>query len=197
MPDAAAKPETLRRAALLDAAIGVFARFGYRKTSMDEVARAAGVSRQGLYLYFATKDELFRATVSHALSGQLSAAVIALANESRPIEERVVAAFVEWAGRYVGALGPDTSDLSEASGILARSILSEFEERFEQALANAIEASPLASIYSSVDLSAAQLARTLNAAARGFKLSSASRQGFVDDITVTVQILCTRNRDME
>ena len=39
-----------RREALLEAAVGVFARYGFRKTSMDEVARAAGVSRQGLYL---------------------------------------------------------------------------------------------------------------------------------------------------
>jgi AcrR family transcriptional regulator len=197
MPDTAAKPEPSRRAAPLDAALGVFARFGYRKTSMDEVARAAGISRQGLYLSFATKEELFRATVLHALSGQLNAAVQALADQRRPIEERLVAALDEWVGRYVGALGPDTGDLIEASGILARSIVSEHEERFEQALADAIEASSLVSVYSSAGLSAAQLARTLHAAARGFKLSCASRQGFVDEVTVTVRILCTRDRDIE
>lgn len=197
MPDAAAKPELPRRTALLDAALAVFARFGYRKTSMDEVARAAGISRQGLYLSFATKEELFRATVVHALTGQLKAAVRALADETRPIEQRLVAALEEWVGRYVGALGPDTADLIEASGILARSIVSEREERFEQAVADAIEASPLVSIYSSAGLSAAQLARTLHAAARGFKLSCASRQGFVDEVTVTVRILCTRERDIE
>ena len=47
-------PETdTRQEAVLEAAVGVFARYGFRKTSMDEVARAAGVSRQGLYLQFA------------------------------------------------------------------------------------------------------------------------------------------------
>jgi AcrR family transcriptional regulator len=34
-----------RRAALLAAAAEVFARYGYRKASMDDVARAAGLSR--------------------------------------------------------------------------------------------------------------------------------------------------------
>jgi AcrR family transcriptional regulator len=47
-----------RRRALLDAALAVFSRYGYQKTSMDEVARSAQLSRQGLYLHFATKEEL-------------------------------------------------------------------------------------------------------------------------------------------
>ncbi|MEJ1972949.1 MAG: helix-turn-helix domain-containing protein [Lacunisphaera sp.] len=64
VPAPAAEP---RRTALLEAALGVFARFGYRKTSMDEVARAAQISRQGLYLHFANKEELFRATVQQAV----------------------------------------------------------------------------------------------------------------------------------
>ena len=66
-----------RREALLEAAVGVFARYGFRKTSMDEVARAAGVSRQGLYLQFADKEELFRKAVEFRLNHQLSAAIIA------------------------------------------------------------------------------------------------------------------------
>jgi len=65
--------------AVLDAAVAVFARFGFRKASMDEVARAAGVSRQGLYLQFANKEELFRKTLEHSLNNQLNAAVAALA----------------------------------------------------------------------------------------------------------------------
>jgi AcrR family transcriptional regulator len=52
-----------RRAALLAAAAEVFARYGYRKASMDDVARAAGLSRQGLYLHYPTKDALFKAAV--------------------------------------------------------------------------------------------------------------------------------------
>ena len=67
-----------RQLAVLDAAVGVFARYGYRKASMDEVARAAGMSRQGLYLQFANKEELFRKALKHSLNSQLTAAVAAL-----------------------------------------------------------------------------------------------------------------------
>ena len=48
-----------RHESLLQAAFGVFLRYGYKKTSMDDLARAAGLSRQGLYLHFANKDALF------------------------------------------------------------------------------------------------------------------------------------------
>ncbi len=46
--------EPARRESILQAAVGVFLRYGYKKTSMDDLARAAGLSRQGLYLHFAT-----------------------------------------------------------------------------------------------------------------------------------------------
>ena len=51
-----------RRSRLLEAALGVFLRYGYKKTSMDEVARAADLSRQGLYLHFATKGAVTLST---------------------------------------------------------------------------------------------------------------------------------------
>ncbi|KJF68561.1 TetR family transcriptional regulator [Rhizobium nepotum 39/7] len=48
-------------AQILDAALPVFVRFGFRKTSMADIARAAGISRASLYLSFNSKEELFRA----------------------------------------------------------------------------------------------------------------------------------------
>jgi len=50
-----------RRESILDAAMGCFARYGFRRTSMDEVAGEAGISRAALYLYFPNKEALFRA----------------------------------------------------------------------------------------------------------------------------------------
>src|ERR1700693_764032 len=112
-----------RREALLEAAVGVFARYGFRKTSMDEVARAAGVSRQGLYLQFADKEALFRQAVTYKLSTQLRAARAELSKDRAPLETRLVAACDEWAGRYVGFSGADAADLMCASTSLAGSTL--------------------------------------------------------------------------
>jgi AcrR family transcriptional regulator len=91
-----------RQSALLEAAVGVFARYGFRKTSMEEVAHAAGVSRQGLYLQFANKEELFRKALEHSLNSQLNAAIAALAVREESLEARIIAACDAWSGRFVG-----------------------------------------------------------------------------------------------
>ncbi|KZL20771.1 DNA-binding transcriptional repressor AcrR [Pseudovibrio axinellae] len=44
-------------------ALGVFAQYGFRKTSVDDVANAVGLSRQSLYKKFGTKEELFQTIV--------------------------------------------------------------------------------------------------------------------------------------
>ena len=51
------------RAALLEGALHEFSAFGYRRSSMESVARRAGVSRATLYLHWSGKEELFRALV--------------------------------------------------------------------------------------------------------------------------------------
>jgi AcrR family transcriptional regulator len=47
---------------ILEAAIRTFLRYGARKTSMNDIAKAAGVSRQTLYDLFGGKEELIRAS---------------------------------------------------------------------------------------------------------------------------------------
>jgi AcrR family transcriptional regulator len=178
-----------KASALLDAAVGVFARFGFRKTSMDDVARAAGVSRQGLYLSFANKEELFRRAVAHALSGQLAAACTALARADS-LESRLIAASVEWSGRFIGALSADASDLMCASTALAGATLAEYEWQFEEALANAISASPTADCCAAAGLEIADLARALHATARGLKHSCKTREDFVKGMTAAVRMIC-------
>jgi TetR/AcrR family fatty acid metabolism transcriptional regulator len=50
-----------RREDILSAAMGVFARHGYRQTTIDQIADAAGISKGAVYLSFATKEDLFYA----------------------------------------------------------------------------------------------------------------------------------------
>jgi AcrR family transcriptional regulator len=184
------EPIDARQLAVLDAAVAVFARFGYRKASMDEVARAAGVSRQGLYLQFANKEELFRKTLEHSLDNQLNAAVAALARQDG-LEARLIAACDAWSGRFVGSLGSDAADLMCASTSLAGTTLTHYEAEFELALTRAIADSPLNGFCTTAGLCPADLARTLHATARGLKQSSASREEFVKGMTVAARMFCT------
>jgi AcrR family transcriptional regulator len=65
--------------AVLDAAARLFLRHGFRKSSMDEIAREAGVSKPTLYAYFADKETLFAAVCDHVGQAMLAAANAALA----------------------------------------------------------------------------------------------------------------------
>lgn len=170
--------------------MAVFARYGFRKASMDEVARAAGVSRQGLYLQFANKEELFRRALEHSLNSQLTAALAALARTGEGLEARLIAACDAWSGRFVGALGADATDLMCASTSLAGTTLSRYESQFEAAVARAIADSPLEGYCAERDLCPKELARTLHATARGLKQSCLSREEFVKGMTVAARMFC-------
>jgi len=55
--------ETIYRTALI-----VFAEFGFQKTTMADVAGRLGMTKGNLYLYVRDKKDLYRKTVSHALT---------------------------------------------------------------------------------------------------------------------------------
>lgn len=60
-----------RRTAIREAAVTLFARNGFDGTSTAEVARAAGVSQATVFVYFPTKEDLFRAAVLEPLAPSL------------------------------------------------------------------------------------------------------------------------------
>jgi AcrR family transcriptional regulator len=49
-----------------------FWKFGFKKTSVDDLAAAAGISKQGLYLHFSSKEEVFLAGLQKYLDDCLS-----------------------------------------------------------------------------------------------------------------------------
>lgn len=48
-----------RREMILEAARGRFQRFGFSKTTMEEIATDAGISKGTIYLYFPAKEDIF------------------------------------------------------------------------------------------------------------------------------------------
>jgi AcrR family transcriptional regulator len=103
--------ESTRQAHVLEAALNVFVRHGFRKTSMEDIAQAAGISRQGIYLHFKDKDAIFGATILKALDEGLQAANRTLDDDRLALEGKLLKALVEWFGRHVGQLDPEASDL--------------------------------------------------------------------------------------
>ena len=62
-----------RPAEILAAALALFAERGFATTRLEDVARAAGISKGTVFLYFPTKEDLFRAVVRHELVPNIAA----------------------------------------------------------------------------------------------------------------------------
>jgi AcrR family transcriptional regulator len=60
---ATGEDESAKRRQIIDGARGVFLSRGFDAASMNDIARAAGVSKGTLYVYFADKSRLFEAMV--------------------------------------------------------------------------------------------------------------------------------------
>ena len=185
-------PGADRRTAIMEAALGVFLRYGYRKTSMDDLARAAGISRQGLYLHFASKDELFKAAVTWFAQKGLAAMRAALAREDQPIEERLIGAF---AALHVQSDGSQMS-LEHMTEIVATArqlvgpVLEEFDQVVPKELARAIQSSGVAVAWSDAGLTAKALAQHLYAASHGLKHYARTAAEYQAGIRVAVRLVC-------
>lgn len=93
----------------------IFARYGYRRASMDQVAEAAGLTRQAVYHHFPNKEALFRAGVEALHDGALEAAITAgtAAEQAGHGLPDVLAAQVDAKTRYVIECMEETSHMEE------------------------------------------------------------------------------------
>jgi TetR/AcrR family transcriptional regulator len=67
-------------------AIGVFARQGFQRTSMADLAVAAGMSRPALYQYFENRAEVFRAAMGAVIQASADRALAALERDGELVD---------------------------------------------------------------------------------------------------------------
>lgn len=88
-----------RPAELLDAALALFVEKGFAATRSEEVARAAGVSKGTLYLYFPSKEELLKAVIQHYVANEIAAGAEEIAALDGPTPQVMEDLLVSWWGR--------------------------------------------------------------------------------------------------
>src|ERR1700754_5327459 len=76
-----------RPAEIVAAALAVFAERGFAAARLEEIARRAGVSKGALYLYFETKEEIFRAVVDQAIAPNIEAIRAMVAAHPGPLAD--------------------------------------------------------------------------------------------------------------
>jgi len=65
----------------------IFSRYGYKKTTMDEIARAMKMGKSSIYYYFESKEEIFEAVVLHEANILRNELTAAIKSEESPIEK--------------------------------------------------------------------------------------------------------------
>jgi AcrR family transcriptional regulator len=88
---------------ILDAAMRVFRRHGFRRSSIEQAAEEAGLTRQALYHHFDSKEALFRAVIERLYEEAL-AAEAAAAKQAEEADHELADVLVAEIGARLGAL---------------------------------------------------------------------------------------------
>lgn len=169
-------PET-KRATILDAALKLFSQYGYRRTSIDDIAREADIAKGSVYLSFKSKEEIFRA-LCECLIERSEEGVKAAGAASGPIEERLIAALDAKFGFLFETAyrSPHAAELIDSKNRLCEDIFARAGRRYvkmlREIIQEAAEAGELALSRLEIDLD--DLVQILVAAARGIEQSANS-----------------------
>ena len=181
--------ETARQAQLLETALTVFLRHGFRKTSMEDIAQAAGISRQGIYLHFKDKDAIFSASIRKSLDEGVQAANSVLDDEHLALEEKLLKALDEWFGRHVGLLHPEASDLKgQCERVLGDAVVksgSAFQKKLEKVML-----AQSSKKTKGADKRAATIADMLCTCGETWRHRLSSRQEFSKKMSDAIQLCC-------
>ncbi len=85
---------------LLEAALDLFVEKGFAAARSEEVAARAGVSKGTLFLYFPSKEELFKAVVRENISRPVNEGASEIASFTGPTSELLPHLMREWWRRY-------------------------------------------------------------------------------------------------
>ena len=119
-----------KQQAILRAAFHAFATYGFRKTSMDDIARGAGMSRPAVYLHYKNKDDIFRSLVQGYYDQAAEQVALALGSAGSTAEI-LAAAFRAQIGEAIEAMlnSPHGMELLDTGAATASDIKETGESR--------------------------------------------------------------------
>jgi AcrR family transcriptional regulator len=170
-----------RRAAVLKAALDVFTSYGFRRTTMDDIARAAGMSRPALYTHFRNKEAIFRTFVEMflgAVTRDARSTIEARTNVADGLEAFFDAAFVAPFRELMAT--PHGMELAGVNAELCGDLTEQWFGELESILGEWLERATLEGRLKLGGLRSAALARLLINAVEGIK-SRGSETGHHED----------------
>ncbi|UZF94493.1 TetR/AcrR family transcriptional regulator [Bosea sp. NBC_00550] len=116
---------------IADAALRLFARYGYKRSSMDDIAKEAGLAKATLYLHFKGKDDVFRAMLD-LLARRVEARCREVIERRGPFPERLAALLQAHHGQAYASFGTGEHlvELKAVMNAIATRELQAFEQIF-------------------------------------------------------------------
>ena len=178
-----------RRDLILSAAIKVFGKYGFRKVSVEHLAEAAKISKQGLYLYFSSKQEVFLAAIQRYLDEGLVLVQAELDQPGRPLLERLTGAMDAWFGRHLITFSKDSLDVIEAGKAIGGKEVSQYKKTFQTKLAKAISESPEYHKQKNV-CTPNEISKVLYTCGLTWKEGDTSQPEFIRTVSLCVRACC-------
>lgn len=178
---------------ILAAAFERFSRYGFRRTSMEDIAAEAGVSRAALYRQFRNKEEIFL-RLSEALHGESLTRAEAALQRTEPLVDRLRAAVEAKSLRFVeiAYASPHGSELMDESNRLCGDLSVQAERRFQGLLAREFRRAAQAGEIDlvAVNLSANEVAELFTRTASGLKGSGVTVAVYRKRVNAWVRLFC-------
>ena len=183
-------PGSAQRQAILMAATAIFLRYGFKKTSMDDVAQAAGVSRQGLYLYFDTKDLLFREALQYLVSHMISTARSVAEDRNLSIRDRLLGVFEAVHGNAFQSASPEHAfELLQSAQSAAGALLVQSERDLMGIAAALLTEAGVADRWEEAGVTVAELSEQLLMSAKGIKASVDTLAAYRERMLIAIRIM--------
>jgi len=183
-------PGAPQREAILMAATAIFLRYGFKKTSMDDVAQAAGVSRQGLYLYFDTKDLLFREALQYLVSHMISTARSVAEDGNLSLRDRLLGVFEAVHGSAFQSASPEHAfELLQSAQSADGAVLVQLDRDLMGIVAALLAEAGAADRWEEAGVTVAELSEQLLMSAKGIKASVDTLTAYREKMLTAIRIV--------
>ncbi|MCG8416067.1 MAG: TetR/AcrR family transcriptional regulator [Pseudomonadales bacterium] len=187
--------EKAKQTAVFDAAADVFAQYGFRRTTMNDIAQAAGISRPALYLMFDNKENLFHELAAYRINLALKEARAVLAG-SDPVTERFINALMVFEKVYTEpvANSPHGEELIDVNMSLAADVMSKGYSSLVTALAKVLkEAEETGEVsFENTPMTHKVFVELLLSSMKGIKKMAASKEEYRKQTQMVAQIFLAK-----
>lgn len=167
-----------------------FSQYGFRKTSMEDIASAAGMSRQSIYKKFGSKEKCYEWTINTYLAGMYARIFSTLDNQDVSPSHALLKVFDILIGEAVEIVSNlHGTEILDDVLKATHSSKEDYPLRFRTRLAEFLERNDYVSKDQSIGMAFA-----LISAGKGLLLEESSREQFLEDMKFILESVVTHKR---